>query len=72
MPHKPEHWTETDIRWTMQLQGSGPLARCMGWSFYEHPTLGDEGHVLAVSLDFIGPNGPVVYDTGDYDVPEFL
>lgn len=72
MTHKPEHWTEVDIDWK-EVAGTGaPLALAAGWSFFEHPALGDEGTVLAVSLDFIGNNGPLVFDTHDFDIPETL
>lgn len=71
MTIKPAHWTETTLDVTQVCTGT-KLAHTFGWSFWEHPTKGDEGHVLTVSLDRIGPNGPIVYDTGDYGVPEFL
>lgn len=70
MARQPEHWTETDIRW--DTLGPEPLARGFGWSFFEHPTLGDEHPVLAVTLDRIGEHGPIVYNTHDFDVPEYL
>jgi hypothetical protein len=44
----------------------------MGWTFWEHPTKGDEGHVLAITLDRIEADGPVVYDTGEYEVPDYM
>lgn len=61
-------WEETDIK-ALDLRGE-PLARAAGWTFWEHPTLGDEHPVLAVTLDNIGDNGPIVYNTLDFDVPD--
>jgi hypothetical protein len=70
MTKKPDHWTETSLTWN-DLRGE-PLAKAFGWTFWEHPTKGDEHPVLAASLDRIGDHGPVVYDTHDFDVPEYL
>ena len=71
MTHKPEHWTETDLGYT-DLTPELMLAQAGGWVFFEHPELGDEHPVLAASLDFLGENGPVIYNTRDFDVPEVL
>lgn len=49
-----------------------PLGHAMGWAFYEHPDYGDEFPILATRLDKIGPNGPIVYSTNDYDLPDYL
>jgi hypothetical protein len=65
-----EKWTETEIRWN-DLRGA-PLAKAFGWTFWEHPTLGDKHPVLAVTLDRIGEHGPVVYNTHDFHVPEYI
>lgn len=66
------NWTETTINWLDAARAvSGvPIARAAGWSFYENPNEG--GNVLAMSLDRIGPEGPIVYDTGSPDLPEYL
>lgn len=71
MTHKPDHWTETKLHY-IEVGSHPPLAQAAGWAFFEHPTKGDEGTVLAISLDFIGDDGPLVFDTHDFDVPEYL
>lgn len=70
MTMKPDHWTATTIP-ALSLRGA-PLASAFGWTFWEHPTEGDEHPVLAVSLDRMGDNGPIVWNTHDMDVPEYL
>lgn len=72
MTHKPEHWTATDLRWIDVSTVESLLHQACGWSFFEHPTEGDEHPVLAMSLDYITEEGPVVWNTHDYDVPEYL
>ena len=71
MTQVPDGWKATDLTWR-DVAASTQLEQVFGWTFFEHPTKGDEGHVLAISLDHIGPNGPIVYDTGEYEVPEYL
>jgi hypothetical protein len=67
---KPKDWTETKIRFN-DLRGE-PIARSFGWTFWEHPKLGDEHPILAATLDKIGDDGPIVYNTHDFDVSEYL
>lgn len=50
MPAPGNDWTATNLT-TFDLKGE-PLARAFGWTFWEHPKLGDEHPVLAVSLAF--------------------
>lgn len=71
MTRKPEHWTPHKSLTVFDLRGA-PLHNGLGWSFWSHPTLGDKAPILAVSLDFIGPQGPIVYNTGDFHLPETL
>lgn len=71
MVHKPAHWEATEISWK-EVSVSASLGQVAGWTFFEHPTLGDGATVLAVSLDRIGENGPIVFDTLDYDIPEYF
>lgn len=72
MTHKPDHWTQIDDLSYFDLDASSILANGAGWTFFEHPTEGDEHPVLAVSLDFISNKGPLIFNTHDFDVPEFL
>lgn len=65
----PRTWEPTMIN---AAKLGTPLARAFGWTFYEHPTEGDEHPILAVSMDVMGKFGPMVYNTGDYDIPEYL
>lgn len=69
MARIPTDWTETDL--DVFTLGE-PIARAFGISFYEHPTKGDEVPILAATLDRIGPKGPIVWNTHDFDVPEYL
>jgi len=69
MAKKPTHWTETSIN---PHRLGEPLGRAFGWTFYEHPTKGDEAPILAATLDRIGPQGPIVYNTHDFDMPDYL
>lgn len=69
MSAKPTTWTATQID---PAKLGAPLARAFGWTFYEHPTEGDEHPVLAVSLDHGTAKGPTVWNTGDHDIPDYL
>lgn len=71
MSRLPTEWIATELSYADVVRGE-PLARSFGWTFWEHPQLGDGFPVLAISLDRIGDHGPIVYNTGDYDVPEYL
>jgi hypothetical protein len=68
MTTRPTQWTETTIR---PAQLGEPLARAFGWTFYEHPTEGDEAPILAVRSYRMETGGPV-WNTGDYDIPDYL
>jgi hypothetical protein len=63
-------WEETEMRF-FDLKGD-PLGRAGRWVFYEHPTKGDEHPLLATSFDYIGDDGPVVFNTLDYDLPDAI
>lgn len=71
MTHKPDHWTAMDLD-IVALHESCPVGRAPGWTFWQHPTLGDEHPILAVSLDYIDDSGPIVWNTHDFDVPDHL
>lgn len=56
------HWTPTDLDWHAAA-GSVRLAITYGWAIFAHPTE-PRGNLVAMSLDVIGDNGPIVFDTG--------
>jgi len=69
MTMKPDHWTEArNTVWTDVVTRS-QLAQSCGWNFYAPK---DGGNVLALSLDYIGEAGPVVFDTGAPELPAIL
>lgn len=73
MSYIPKGWNAiTPTKSTNWRTLGEPLYRGMGWSFYEDPVHGDEAPLLALSLDFIGEDGPVIFRTTEYEVPEFL
>jgi hypothetical protein len=71
MARIPTDWTETNLTAERVCTGE-PLARAAGITFWEHPRLGDLHPILAVTLDKIGPKGPIVWNTHDFDIPEYL
>ena len=69
MAMKPDHWTEArGVVWTEAVCRS-QLAQSRGWNFFAPK---DGGNVLALSLDWIGEAGPVVFDTGSPELPAIL
>ncbi len=62
-------WTTLAMR-KGDLANATELMRKWGYIFYEDPVEGDEGTILAAHLRD-GPDGPV-YDTNDFDLPEYL
>ena len=69
MTMKPDHWTEArGVVWT-EAVCRAQLAQSCGWNFY---AAAEDGNVLAISLDYIGSDGPVVFDTGAPELPATL
>lgn len=72
MSNIPSKWTDANIDWS-DLDTHAPVAGpVMGWVFYERPDHQDGDTLLALSLDHIGPCGPVVFDTNSDHVPDYI
>lgn len=73
MSHIPQGWTQITPTNTTNWRTLGePLGHLMGWGFFEDPVHGDEAPLLALSLDFIGDDGPLIFQTTEYEIPDFL
>lgn len=58
--------TELSKNWLL-AHSSAELARFGGWTFWEHPTMGDEHTILATRK-----GDDTVYDTLSHDIPDYL
>lgn len=69
----PAEWNEiTPTESTNWRTLSEPLGHCGRWGFFEDPVHGDEAPLLALSLDFIGDDGPLIFRTNHYHLPSFV
>ncbi len=66
MPSIPQDFTATKLDHS-EVTKHAELARRLGWAFYEHPTKGNEHPLLAVRK-----GDRIVYNTNDFDVPDYL
>lgn len=56
-------WTESNVKAETLITVIGVA---FGWTFYEHPTRGDDAPLLAHRP------GYTVWNTHDYDIPDFI
>lgn len=57
------NWTLTGFK---REKLSTEVGKAFGWTFFEHPTKGDEAPLLAYR------DGHGVWNTYDYDIPDYL
>lgn len=64
----PSHWTRVgpSLEGRIRIGKATFLHQVFGYQFFEHPDYGDEAPILA--MDKVGR----VYNTNDYDLPEYL